>query len=379
MSETPNNNASQPGQPEAGAAVEAKPDESLVRLSAVPPSGDDVRFTTGIAGLDECLAEDEEAPKGIPDGTSIFLSGMPGSGKSTITTVMSAMNLGEHSDVIVFHGEEPAKRVRKRWDRLGLSGDPLLAPLGELDDALKIIRKIQGKSPRLVAIFDSVQCLSVDGKTRPEVQSYAAEVLMAQVTSAGGIAVLINHVDKGGQQHAGASNLPHKADIHLHITVNAKKGERFLEVRKNRAGRAGFQVPVTITANSISIGSPQPLSNNPLMAQARTNLERAAAKAYELLKEGETLSGYDFDRAGFSCSGGLWRAGLEMATKYLSREAEENKVDGKVPWTVIEEKIAGRKSYRLDNPPNKPAETPGEEIPPPQSGEPTMASQIELV
>lgn len=333
-----------------------KPTPNLQRASAVQVDAVEKRFSTGIGGLDACLAESEEAEQGIPVGTSILISGMPGSGKSTIATVMAAMNIaveGEPADALYGHGEEPARRVKARWDRLGLKSDPYLYDLRAGEDFCDVIRDIQSVTPRIVMILDSVQKLTWGGKRRPENQSEAAEYISKLVCSNGGLAILINHVDKSGTTHAGAGDLPHNVDIHLHVTINAKKGERFLEVRKNRCGRAGFQVPLNIGQSSISVGVPAPLSANGAMASARNNLEKAMYACMELLLEGNWVSGYDMvavsEKAGMPINGGMVRAGLEMAAQSLMREKGEN---GMPKWEVREEKRGQRKGWIVDNAPN---------------------------
>lgn len=334
----------------------------LQRLSSVEDTGPEKRFSTGIGGLDACLAESEEAEQGIPAGTSILISGMPGSGKSTIATIMAAMNIGvegQSADTLYMHGEEPARRVKGRWDRFKLQADPFLYDLRATEDALMVIRDLQQTTPRLVTIVDSVQKLSLGGKRRPENQSEGAEMIAGQVCSAGGLVVLINHVDKSGTMHAGAGDLPHNVDIHLHVTINAKKGERFLEVRKNRTGRAGFQVPLNLGISSVTIGTPAPLSSAGAMASARNNLERAQFACMELLLEGEFVSGYDMvavsEKAGMQINGGMVRAGLEMAYQTLVREKEIDANGNEMPkWILHEEKRKGRKGYYMENAPNKP-------------------------
>jgi hypothetical protein len=113
-------------------------------------------------------------------------------------------------------------------------------------------------------------------------------------------------------------SLAHLVDVHIHVTTNAKKGERKLEIRKNRHGRAGFEVPLAITAFGVEVGTPTMVGS---LASARSGLEKACEKAIELLLSGQTLTGYDFDVAGVSA--GIWRAGLEMGAKRLMRDGKE--------------------------------------------------------
>ncbi len=305
------------------------------RLSSIEVPPEPERFSTGIGGLDACLAEGEDTPAGLAVGTSILLSGMPGGGKSTIATYMAAAQTGRES--LILHGEERAERVRRRWDRLGLKdADPFLAELKTGEGALEVIRDISAGPRGLgVTVVDSIQTVQWGGKRKYDAQYEAAEALAGQVCSSDGVLVLVSHVSKTGQDHAGAAALAHLVDIHIHVTTNAKKSERILEIRKNRMGRAGFQVALNITPSGLSVGVPAPLNPASGLGMARSQLEKAVEKAYELLMTGKRLTGYDFDLA--NVSGGMWRAGLEMAAKRLV-------ADG---FKVIEEKQKGRKGYQM--------------------------------
>lgn len=308
----------------------------LKRLSEIEIPSEPERISTGIAGLDTCLSESEDSPQGLPLGTSILLSGMPGGGKSTIATYMAAAKTSRES--LIMHGEERADRVRRRFDRLGIKLDeidPYLHELKSGEEALEVIRDVSIGRGLGMAIVDSIQTITWAGKRKYDAQYEAAEAIVGQVCGAGGIAVLVSHVSKTGNDHAGAAALAHLVDIHIHVTSNAKKAERLLEIRKNRMGRAGFQVALNITPSGISVGVPAPLNAANGGSNARNALERAMEKAYEVLLTGKRLDGYDFEQA--NCSGGMWRAGLEMATKRLTKEG----------FKVVESKLKGRRGYEL--------------------------------
>lgn len=317
---------------------DVKSEPKTKRLSEIAVQSEPTRFSTGIQGLDACLAESEDTPQGIPEGVSVLISGMPGAGKSSLATYMIAAKTNRES--LYAHGEERAERVRRRYDRLGLKiedTDPFLHALSSGEELLEAIRDISSGERGLgIGVIDSIQTLSWGGKRKYDAQAEAVEAISGQICSAGGVAVFLSHVSKTGQDHAGAASLGHNVDIHIHMTTNAKKAERILEIRKNRVGRAGFQVPLNVTANGLSVGTPAPLAgmgNGGVIA--RSALERACEKAYELLLLGKRLDGYDFMEA--DVSGGMWRSGLEMATKRLSRDG----------FQVIEAKEKGRKGFRL--------------------------------
>lgn len=297
---------------------------TMKRLSQVELPPESERLSTGIAGLDTCLAESDDGPHGLPVGSSILLSGSPGGGKSTLALLMAEAS----KDALVLHGEEPETSVRRRWDRLQCKSDPWLASLGEVETALGDVRDVQSR----MVVVDSVQTLSLGGRRRHDAQLEAAEMLVGQGCGSGGSVVLVSHVSKNGKDHAGAQGLAHLVDVHLHVTTDAHKGSRTLEVRKNRHGRAGFELPLVITSRGVDVGVPTMAAS---LSSARSALEKATEKALELLMDGRTLTGYDFDEAGVS--GGMWRAGLEMAVKRLMKDGQE----------VVESKVKGRRAFTL--------------------------------
>ena len=337
------------------AKTEVKKD-SLQRLSHVEVPEDEKRVPTGIPGLDQCLAPNDEEMGGIPLGTSILLSGMPGGGKSTMATQIICAEAD--CDTLYLHGEERASNVKKRTDRLSVnkSADPWLAPLRAAEDALSIIRDLSRENNLRRVVIDSVQTITLAGSRRYDHQYEASEMLIGQVCSNSGIALLVSHTHKTGKSHAGSQSLAHLVDIHLHVSVNSRRGERVLEVRKNRHGRAGFQVPINIGQNSLSVGVPAPITGNGL-APARSLLEQCRDKAIELLLSGEKLNFYDYDKAGVN--GNMWRAGLEMAAKSLMRP-QKTTTDSNgetvivVPgYNVKSEKIKARMTFWIEGLPPK--------------------------
>jgi len=313
------------------------------RLSDVEVPDVEPRLLTGVPGLDQCLSASEDDPQGLPTPAVILLSGAPGGCKSTVGTYMAdAAGSWEKEDdgidrqVIIFYGDERKQSVKKRWTRhkRGQKGcDPWMVPLEHVEDALEWIRQIK---PRLVVV-DAIQCLVLNNRRDIDSQLDAVKMLMSAMSGYGTI-VFISHVTKNGKDYAGAGGTAHVVDVHLHVSVSAKKAERVLEVRKNRLGRAGFQVQLVVTGSTISCGTPAPITGDGSLAGARTALERACERAFELMVQGEQLDAYDFDKVQPAVSGGMWRAGLDMAVKRLTRDG----------YTVEEFKVNSRRTYRID-------------------------------
>lgn len=331
-------------QGESEPKLELPESPTLKRMSEVVVPPMPPRLSTGVQGLDVCLAETDGSPPGLPQGTSVLLSGAPGGGKSTMALYMAGA-VGA-ADSLVLYGEEREESLKRRWDRLGLAGggDPWLAPLGDCEQALAHIRKVKP----LLTVVDSVQTLSLAGRHRYDDQYEAVKLVIATALGGGGSVIFVSHVTKTGRDAAGSQGLPHAVDVVMHITTDAKKGKRFLEIRKNRVGRAGFRVPLVISNTGMACGTPASLDGPPKDGDpisdpgaAATKIEKAANAAYQLLRKGETLTAYDGDKADIS-NPAQWRAGLEMAAKHLLKEGHE----------VEEVKVGIRKAYRMVDPPD---------------------------
>lgn len=302
----------------------------IVPLSQVPDPGEDVFMSSGINGLDLCLAAEDGQPGGIAKGTSVLLSGVPGGGKSTIALSMAAAAKA-HGDVLYFYGEEPKERIKKRNIRLGNLADPFMMEMsGEFAEASFMAEAIRELQPALV-IVDSVQYVAVGGRRGDRVHDEAVQILKKVCAEVKTTILFISHVTKAGQ-HAGRMTIAHEVDCHLHIALSAAKGERRIEIRKNRYGRAGFSADLHLLGSGASIDA-QSVKQG--LAEARGKVEHAASVAEDMLMKGATLTGYDFDEAGTSA--GVWRAGLEVAVRRLQKQGVE----------VLETKVKGRKAYSV--------------------------------
>lgn len=294
------------------------------RLSQIVISAEPQRISTGIPALDNCLAPEDDQAGGIPVGASVLLSGAPGGGKSTLSLLIA----NQFVEGLILHGEESESAVKRRWQRLGLNSDPYLCALEDAEEACQVIRLCK---PELVVI-DSIQMVSLEGSRKRASQTEAMEMMVGQSSSMGASSIVVSHVNKAGTAHLGDNGMAHFVDIHLHMTASAKKGERTVEVRKNRFGRAGFSVPMTITPSGIATGAPTAASS---LVSARSMLEKGAEVAHAQLKEGKSLTAYDYDETGVSAS--AWRAGLELAVRRMEKDGinvSRVKINNRMTYSV---------------------------------------------
>ncbi len=199
-----------------------------IRLSEITTEQEG-RITTGIAEFDRALGG------GIMPGSIVLVGGDPGIGKSTLM-MQVVRGLMPGSNTLYVSGEESARQLKNRAERLGLANDNLYV-LAEtnVEAVLETIRKM---SPDLI-IVDSIQTMY-----RPMIESAPGSVsqvrectaLLMQAAKMTGIPVfVIGHVTKEGMI-AGPKVLEHIVDTVLQFEGERTHTYRILRAAKNRYG-----------------------------------------------------------------------------------------------------------------------------------------------
>lgn len=187
------------------------------------------RTPTNIAELDRVLGG------GIVAGSVILVAGEPGIGKSTMM-LQAAEALAKKTRVLYVAGEESAKQVRLRAERLGaLSKSLILYPETNLFAIEKTIEEVK---PQFVVI-DSIQTIyREDISSAPSSVSQVREcaAYLVRIAKASGIPILIvGHITKEGTV-AGPRVLEHIVDTVLYFEGEQHKQYRLLRATKNRFG-----------------------------------------------------------------------------------------------------------------------------------------------
>jgi DNA repair protein RadA/Sms len=187
------------------------------------------RISTGILEVDRVLGG------GVVAGSVVLLSGEPGIGKSTLMLQISEA-LSKNSIVLYASGEESAKQIRLRAERLGtLSKNLMLYPETNLFAIEGSIEKIK---PRFVVI-DSIQTMFRDDiSSAPGSVAQVRECAsyLVRIAKATGIPVfIVGHVTKEGNI-AGPRLLEHVVDTVLYFEGERHKQYRILRGSKNRFG-----------------------------------------------------------------------------------------------------------------------------------------------
>ena len=128
--------------------------DRILELSEIDVHSD-VRYNTGIGELDRVLGG------GLVKGSLVLLGGAPGIGKSTLLLQM-CQYLGENYSVLYVSGEESARQIKLRADRLGVDTESLY--ILTVTDAEAICDTITSAEPDIV-IIDSIQTMSITSIT----------------------------------------------------------------------------------------------------------------------------------------------------------------------------------------------------------------------
>jgi len=204
-----------------------------VPLLAVEAS-EEARIRTGIGELDRVLGG------GVVPGALMLLGGDPGIGKSTL--MLAALDrlarASPDRPVLYVSGEESARQVKLRADRLGVAAANLHL-LAETD-AVKVLHAAERLEPAALAV-DSIQTqylpelLSAPG-TVSQIREVSAR-LMAFAKTRETPTFLVGHVTKDGAI-AGPRVLEHMVDTVLYFEGGGAHPYRVLRAHKNRFGSA---------------------------------------------------------------------------------------------------------------------------------------------
>ena len=173
---------------------------------------------------------------GLVPGSLVLLGGEPGIGKSTLVLQLSAQLADSGASVLYISGEESARQIKLRADRLGLNGTDLhILTETDLDN---IFDQIKALDPTLVVI-DSIQTTrSADLDASPGLVAQVRECAgkLQQLAKSSGVSVMmIGHVTKEGNI-AGPRVLEHIVDVVLYLEGDPFQHYRLLRGVKNRFG-----------------------------------------------------------------------------------------------------------------------------------------------
>ena len=200
----------------------------VFRIDAIDTQAE-TRYPTGMGELDRVLGG------GIVPGGLMLISGDPGIGKSTLLLQICGY-LSQKYRVLYASGEESARQIKLRAERLGVdNGDLLLLCETDMD---VILNAMTTEKPDIV-IVDSVQTVSLS-----EISSSPGSVTqvrectgaLMRVAKRENIPVfIVGHVNKDGAI-AGPKVMEHIVDCVLYFEGDPHSNYRMLRCAKNRYG-----------------------------------------------------------------------------------------------------------------------------------------------
>jgi DNA repair protein RadA/Sms len=191
---------------------------------------DKERIKIGIDEMDRVLGG------GIVKGSSVLVGGDPGIGKSTL--LLQVLQNLAHTGLTVLYisGEESARQIKLRGNRIGASSNNLLIYVEISLEA--IVRQIEDIKPDVVVV-DSIQTIyssklaSAPGSVGQVRESSERLILLSKRT---GVPIfLIGHVTKDGAI-AGPKVLEHMVDAVLYFQGDSGHTFRIIRGVKNRYG-----------------------------------------------------------------------------------------------------------------------------------------------
>ncbi len=190
---------------------------------------DEHRYKTGLSELDRVLGG------GIVKGSLVLVAGDPGIGKSTILLQICEY-LGQNLNILYISGEESARQLKLRAERLGVD-TPNLKILTETD-VQYAIEQIREERPDIVMV-DSIQTMNyTDLNSSPGSVTQVRECTNAMMRCAKTLdipIIIVGHVNKDGAI-AGPKVLEHIVDAVLYFEGDRQMTYRILRAVKNRYG-----------------------------------------------------------------------------------------------------------------------------------------------
>ena len=171
---------------------------------------------------------------GLVPGSLVLLGGEPGIGKSTLT-LQTVLRL-QGRRILYVSGEESARQIKLRADRLGPTNDGLFV-LCETS-LEQIFLHIEEMKPDLVVI-DSIQTIqteTVESSAGSLAQIRECAAALLRYAKSGSVSILlIGHINKEGSL-AGPKVLEHIVDVVLQFEGDQHHLYRILRSIKNRFG-----------------------------------------------------------------------------------------------------------------------------------------------
>ena len=191
---------------------------------------EDERILTKITELDRVLGG------GIVPGSLVLVGGDPGIGKSTLLLQVCRNLAQDGKNVLYISGEESARQIRMRADRIGEFNENLQI-LCETN--LETVREVIERRKPDTVVVDSIQTMfheEISSAPGSVSQVRESTNILMQIAKGLGVSIfIVGHVTKEGNV-AGPRVLEHMVDTVLYFEGDRHASYRILRAVKNRFG-----------------------------------------------------------------------------------------------------------------------------------------------
>lgn len=214
------------------------------------------RCLTGIHWVDDALGGE-----GFVPSTVSMLTGMPGTGKSTLLRQLADSITAQGHIALYNSGEESLYQVKMTVERMGLTNGFVVGQEIMTHELLKYADVIRKTHPdkQLFLLQDSLQTLNdgkyANGTVTSGTVVRTCEMLTDYCKDNYTICIFVGQSTKDGD-FAGRATIKHMVDCHATIFVDQDRrsetfGERLFEVSKNRYGVNGKTYIVGLEKNGL--------------------------------------------------------------------------------------------------------------------------------
>lgn len=207
-----------------------QPKNQPLLLSEIKSGDGEERFDTHFKELNRVLGG------GLVKGSLVLIGGDPGVGKSTLLLQSARFFSMDGRSVLYVSGEESARQIKLRADRIGVFTKELLF-LAETN--LSVIEETLLRVRPEIVVIDSIQTMFHEEiSSAPGSVSQVRETtgMLLRIAKQENIAILIvGHVTKEGMV-AGPKVLEHMVDTVLYFEGDRNASYKILRVVKNRFG-----------------------------------------------------------------------------------------------------------------------------------------------